>query len=812
MPSASDRSRTGADGPARPSLGPLFFAACASWAGCMLSEELAWRWYASGAQGRDGIMPAAAVLAVLVVSVLVVYCLIRKGKVRPLVVPIIGLVCGTACGLAFWGAWPSMLASAQGALARDGSVEVEVISDAVERDYGLVSVARLSRLPGAPQLRLLWPSDTSPLTPGCSARVRGSLSAPKDNDGGRYNHKMGYLGMMKVTAVEDLGSARSPRGLLRPFRDESTKRIEKLGGVAAGLMSGVLLGNRTLYTGTQAESDFRATGLAHLMAVSGTHLAVVTVLANGLLAAVQAPRRLRVGVLGLALVSYTALTGFAPSAVRACCMCVAATFAGLAKRRAHPMSALSLCVIVFVGLDPPVVFSVGFLLSVLAICGLLVFGPLVDSWVRALAGSDRLQAVCAPLAASLSATALTVPVTVSLFAQLPLVGPFATLLAAPLITVVLGLGLCGLLLAAALPAAGQVLLQLSAAAANGCAALVHALASLPLSCLPVDNAGGPIAVACAAALVVLWVCWPVPRSDDSRRTRRAKRLSAAACMMVPFAVAIALGFATDNGVSETRLAAEGMACYVMVDVGQGDCSLIRDGGHAVLVDTGEDGTTLLRGMARQGVTHLDAVFLTHKDADHCGALSSLAGIVGVDHVFVHEDLLDDHEMSDVLADAQRVTRGRGAEGGRPGDAVRVGRFTITLLAPKDGGESENQDSLVHLVEYDADGDGAPEARGFMSGDAESEDLRGVLPRVGKVDFLKVPHHGSRSAVTDEDLEVLRPRVAVIGVGADNDYGHPAQETLRILEHAHVKVYRTDEDGDITLGLNPTRMLVSTQSG
>ena len=87
----------------------------------------------------------------------------------------------------------------------------------------------------------------------------------------------------------------------------------------------------------------------------------------------------------------------------------------------------------------------------------------------------------------------------------------------------------------------------------------------------------------------------------------------------------------------------------------------------MLVDTGKDRQVLERGLARNGVTHLDAVYITHKDADHCGALPALTGVVSVDHVYVHADLLSNPVMEQVLEDARWVTGGRGAEGVRVGD-------------------------------------------------------------------------------------------------------------------------------------------------
>ena len=248
----------------------------------------------------------------------------------------------------------------------------------------------------------------------------------------------------------------------------------------------------------------------------------------------------------------------------------------------------------------------------------------------------------------------------------------------------------------------------------------------------------------------------------------------------------------------------------MLDVGQGDALLVRDGDAAVLIDTGEEADVLARGLARHGVTHLDAVFVSHKDSDHVGALSGIVGIVGIDHVYVHADLLSMPEEAQVLESARRATAGRGAEGVRPGSTCRAGAFTIEVLAPEDGGKSGNDDSLQMLVSCDANGDGRPEARGFTSGDAEEDAIAAAVASVGDVDFVKVPHHGSRGGMSAEELAALSPQIALIGVGADNNYGHPTRQMLDLLTQARAKVYRTDENGDVTLRFTGGSIEVAVQ--
>ena len=167
-------------------------------------------------------------------------------------------------------------------------------------------------------------------------------------------------------------------------------------------------------------------------------------------------------------------------------------------------------------------------------------------------------------------------------------------------------------------------------------------------------------------------------------------------------------------------------------------------------------------------------------------------------------------MEKVLESARWVTNGREAEGVRPGAILQAGQFSLNIIAPQDGGKSENEDSLVGLLEFDADGDGSVEARGLLTGDAESEALNRVVSQVGDIDFLKVAHHGSKGGLTDEQLTGLSPEIALISVGADNKYGHPSIETVKMLEDHGVRIYRTDKQGAISAGFSSTGMRVTPE--
>lgn len=788
--------------PSRPSLPPLLLAALSAWIAIYLSEELCWQLYA--------IAHMAAALLICLIALLGIGAIILGVKHHGFMVVCIAFTSVCICGFFWWGGWAKDVERLPTLLEQTPTLELELTGDPAVRDYGIISTARINCNAGSISVRLIWPEGAEPLAAGHRIAVTGSMSSPKLDDSGRWNHRNGFAGMLRASHVEELEYSPDLRGLVTAFRDDSFTRVASIEGDAAGLLAGVLLGNRTLYAGSELEQAFQTTGLAHLMAVSGTHLAIVTTLLSVLLARSPLRRKIRSVMLIIGLVTYVAITGFASSALRAATMCSVALVLGALKTRASALSALSLCVLVFLGLSPPIAFSLGFQLSVLSVIGLIIFASLADYWLgHAL---PRLPPILvSSVAATIVASSATLPMTVTQFAQLPLISPVANLLAAPLVTGMLCLGIIALITGNIFAPLGALLLQIAATLASCCAALVRMLADTPFACLPISSAGHAIAVLFCILFIALWAFWPLPqRSSDSERRQssplpRNRLLKTCTTFIVPIAFVLLLGFG-----QSTRSWQASDARIVMLDVGQGDSMLIQSRAANVLVDTGEQGDVLLRELAEQGVTHLDAIIISHKDADHAGALKKLAGVVAVDHVYVHADLIGQAFMEKVLESARWVTSGREAEGVRLGTTLRVGRFSLSILAPQDGGKSENEDSLVGLLEFDADGDGNAEARGLLTGDAESEALDRVISQVGDIDFLKVAHHGSKGGLTDEQFTELSPEIALISVGTDNKYGHPSTETVRMLEDHGAHIYRTDKQGAISVGFSSTGIHVTPE--
>jgi competence protein ComEC len=226
----------------------------------------------------------------------------------------------------------------------------------------------------------------------------------------------------------------------------------------------------------------------------------------------------------------------------------------------------------------------------------------------------------------------------------------------------------------------------------------------------------------------------------------------------------------------------------MCDVGQGDATVIRSGDVVALVDTGPDPEPLATCLDELGIARIDLLVLTHYDHDHVGGTDAVLGRVDVALVGPVGEADDER-----LRDALRVQGARliQAESGMTG---RIGALDWRALWPPPRGVEPGNAASVALLVTPADGCGAC-LSALLLGDLDEESQRRMAGRTHPppVDVLKVAHHGSRD-FSEQLYARAAASVGLIGVGADNDYGHPTDRALDALAVSGTAAFRTDLDG------------------
>jgi competence protein ComEC len=563
--------------------------------------------------------------------------------------------------------------------------------------------------------------------------------------------------------------------------------------IATALASGVSGERRAVLLGIVLGEDegldsplrnsFRASGLYHLLAVSGQNVALV---AGGVLLVawlLGVPRLAgQVGAL-FAITGYVLAVGAQPSVVRAGIAGALASLAWICARERDRWWFLLLGALVLLAWSPYNVFDAGFQLSFAAVAAIFT---LVPPLMRRLEAYPLPRVAAGVVAVSTACGVATAPILLFQFGAVPAYSVISNAMAAPIVAPLLELGLAAAVLHPFLPDVAALLSWVDgwlAAYLVGCARVVSAL---PYARLPTVPA---LVVAGLAAGVGLLV----RKTPDRRKARVVVALVAISALVV-----IAWRAAPDDmppppvGLRITFL-----------DVGQGDSTLLEVPEGAMLVDEGPPEAHVARQLRDFGVRDLSLLVLTHPQRDHIGGARDVLERIRVRLVLDPRLAASGPEERAALSEAR--TRAVPVVAARPGLEYEIGRLRVRVLWPDGPGlasEDPNNRAVVCLVSYG-------ETDVLLGADAESDVL---LPlRLPPVEILKVSHHGSADALLPSLLEDLRPRIAVISVGEGNTYGHPTPETLATLAAAPgLAVYRTDRDGAVTIESDGRRLSVITE--
>jgi competence protein ComEC len=677
---------------------------------------------------------------------------------------------------------------------------------------------------------------------GEELRIEGTLRAIGPAGGGGSSEFAAYLRARGVAAELLLDEARETggrRGGLAGALDAMRARAERsvVAGMPAGdgaLLRGMVLGqDEAIEPGLR--EDFRDSGLAHLLAVSGQNVMLLAALALPALALAGLRLRARLAALVVLIALYVPLAGAGPSLQRAGAMGLAGIAAMAASRPSSRSYALLLAAAATLAWNPRAWADPGWQLSFAAVVGILVLGVPLASGLRRLgeemlppragtgAAGWRLPAGVATLARAsvgvladgiaitVAATLATAPLLAHHFGSVPLAGLPANLLALPAVAPAMWLGMLkiglgqaggtGAALAEALGGASAAAVRYIASLAERCADLPGGQLALPL--------GSPLAVIAAyavlaaAAVAVARAVRPLGRRlpEHAARWRRLPRARRAALVT---AVALA-GFAAaapalDGPDPPGRLTVR------FLDVGQGDSTLIQHpDGTAVLFDGGPPEAGVARLLRKAGVDRLAAVVATHASRDHHGGLAEVLRRFPVGTLLDGGDGTADPAFRELLREAA-ATGVRTVKATAPltlslaGGALRIRLLSPSPRPPGPPPEDPNPRAVVALVSA-----GAFDL--LLSADAESDAL---LPlELPDVDAIKVAHHGSSDPGLPELLDRLNPELAAIEVGP-NTYGHPAPSTLAALDRADVTTYRTDRHGTVSLTIDRGEMRVDTE--
>jgi competence protein ComEC len=573
------------------------------------------------------------------------------------------------------------------------------------------------------------------------------------------------------------------------LRDGLRTAADPLPADERGLLPGLVDGD-TSRLPDALRDDFRTAGLTHLVAVSGSNVAIVGIAALALARAVGLGLRGRAATAVLAIAAFVVLARPTPSVLRAALMGGIGLLALAGGRRRIGLGTLAATVLVLVLVDPALATSDGFALSVVATAGLIVLAPRIRERIAALAPAWP-RWVGEALAVAIAAQLVTAPYIACRFGRLSLVAIPANIAAAPAVPPATILGVLAAALAPlALPVA-EFVAWLAGAPTAWLALVAHTAAGAPNAAVgwPTGLMGCSLVLATVAGLRVVRL----------HRTFRRPVVAAVVGLIVGHLVITAVPPAWPPR----------HWAFVVCDVGQGDGLVLRASPtDAVVIDTGPDPALMRRCLHQLGVRHVRVLILSHFHADHVEGLPAVLDGWPVGEVDVGQLAEPPEEVSRVLdwaAAAHVPVRATAV-----GDERRVGDVQWRVIGPlvaMHGTDSDpNNNSLVLVVDVGG-------LTVLLTGDVE-QPAQNALVHAGvepHVDVLKIPHHGSANQSPDFLTGAAAP-IAIASVGAGNSYGHPSPLTLTTLQRSGARTFRTDADGSVAVLRDAGGVRVVTSGG
>ncbi len=665
-----------------------------------------------------------------------------------------------------------------------GEREVRLATSAVSARGAAVRVdlILLARLPTDE----VWP------VPGTWVEVTGRL--------GPTPWRSDAAGTLRALTVNVLASPGIVDRAAQAMRTGLRAALDGAAPDPAALVAGLAVGDESGQS-TVLSDDMRAAGLSHLTAVSGGNVAILLAVVLGVVTSVRVGIGGRVLVGLAALAFFVVLVGPQPSVLRAGAMGVIAVVGLLSGGRRAGPSVLGAGVLVLLVIAPWLATSWAFALSAVATAGLILLAPHLLERLGRWPATRRLPVgIREALAMTAAAQLATLPVLVAMGGAAGWVALPANVLVMPVVAPITILGLAAAAVAPVAPAAATILATVAAWPAGWIAAVAHAAATAPLAGLPWPTGiVGVVLLGLTGALVLAAV--------------RARRRFGRGPVSTPVRLAVGLGILLCCGAVVLRPPARhgwpppGWFA-VMCDVGQGDALVLRAGeGSAVVVDAGPDPDAVDRCLSDLGVTEVPAVVLTHFHSDHVDGLTGVLRHRAVGQVLVNP--IRDPPDEAAAVDATLAAAGLQGEAVSAGDSREAGDVSWLTLWPRRriaAGSVPNNASIV-LVARVADHDV------LLTGDIEPEAQQAIAADLASwsFDVVKVPHHGSRYEAAGLTTWARAP-IALISVGAGNDYGHPAPETIAAWTAAGAIVARTDVAGDVAVVSDGGRLGVVGRCG
>lgn len=529
------------------------------------------------------------------------------------------------------------------------------------------------------------------------------------------------------------------------------------------LAIGLLLGIRDNIS-EDVQDDFRNANLTHMLAISGAHFSYVILIVSFICKKLKNKRFQQFILIG-AIIFFMNLTGNTPSVVRAGIMSILLILSSILKRQNDIYTNISTSLLIQIINSPYVIFDVGLILSYSGVIGIVTFNKFFSKIIKN-------KIICV----TLSANSLLIPIMIYKYNTISFTFVISNVLASGLLGVIIMLELIACIIKIKpIFVLLDISLSLLQKIANFCS-------KIPFSNVYVTTK--TVFVVLAIYLIIFLV---IKRKKKS----------------IPIIILFIFAFTCFARIYNYNTLEKDILQIKFIDVGQGDCTLLINKGKTLMIDTGgstsssyDVGENIVhKYLLYKGIDKIDYLMLSHFDADHCQGAIFLLKNMKVKNLIISiqpENSEFYEEITNIC-----IQKNTNIMYVKKGNKFKIANLDIEILHPNNNFIAENtlnNNALVCKINY-------YNFKMLFTGDIEKIAENQLLDEELSADLLKVGHHGSKTSTTQEFLNKVNPKIALIGVGENNKFGHPNDDVIKRLQDKGIKIFRTDLNGEINININ-----------
>lgn len=661
---------------------------------------------------------------------------------------------------------------------------VTIISDIQEKEYKKVCIAKIVRNNKKILINIKMSQDIPSIKYGDSLYIEGEFKQPEEARNYKgYNYKQ-YLKTKKIIGTVELEKVKILKSSNGSFIHNIQKYIrDTINGTLTdeegNLLLAILLGDKDKLSEDIQES-FKTSNLSHMLAVSGAHVSYIIlgltyVLQNSIIGKKNGKI-----VCIIFLLVFMAITNFTPSVTRACIMAVLTLFSGIIYRKSDVYTNISVAALITLIFNPYNLLDLGFQLSYGGTIGIIIFIKRIQ---EKKSNSKVINYIKQMALVSIYANIIIIPIMMYHFNTVSFTFIISNIMASPILGIIVITGFLFIITSITVKPLTSLIAIFIKPILSILIKISQICSKLPFSNILVVT---PYMFNVISYYAIILYC------IKSKKNNKCKIII---CLLI---VLILINFIIYIFPQKLRI--------FFIDVGQGDSTLIItpdkktvliDGGGSDSFDVGEK--VLLPYLLDRRILKVDYVLISHFDTDHCGGILTIMEKVKVKNIIISEQAehSENYERFKKLMIHKKI---RLIEV-KKGDKIKIGRYSeFKILFPTSRLLSENplnNNSIVAQFNYN-------NFKMLFTGDieklAEQQILKAEKAEI-RADILKVAHHGSKTSSIPEFIKAVKPKIALIGVGKNNTFGHPNQQTIKNLENIKCRIYRTDLQGEIIIKID-----------